>query len=217
MHQLGKQPVGGWGEWTSPITKKIASIQGMAEGIRTMKTARGMSLGDARELVRLATKATNSFLATAKDAAEDAFLISDQIISVRTAVSRQYAKAIKINITDAINRAAAPGGAGVVAGPIVTANVALMLDGIAGGYQQLEFFKDIRPAFIESMIPPWTMNTIVRIAELVMEIAEAVGAAFKNAFNFAKSASLGLLDFLKWGSIAGGLYILYDVLKPENK
>jgi hypothetical protein len=209
------QPVGSLASITRtvPLQQKIQSIGGIAEGIRTMKLDIGMPIPEALKLVDLATKATKDYVATANKVAARMPEISDRVIASRRVVEEDFRRIINNRLLPGIR--GVPPGQTNVNGPVITANISLMLFSIMHGYEALLFFEEIRPGALD-LIPASAMQVMVTIAETVASLSSTLTAAFKNSLDLAKKASSGLLSLLKWGTVAGGLYLLYEVLKPKE-
>ena len=64
-------------------------------------------------------------------------------------------------------------------------------------------------------IPHWQDIALESVAEAIDEAPDLIKKALSkvNPANLIPAASL-MVNLLKWGTVAGGLYLLYSVLKP---
>jgi hypothetical protein len=195
------------------LKSKIDAIEKVSEGIRASEIPNQIAASDAKKLADLATKALLNYVQVAAKAAQAMPEIRDRIMSSRESVQRDYLRMIKGRILDPALKV---GPEGAVDGSMVKANIALFLNHVAGGYGALLFFEEIRPGFLD-MIPSSVMRVIIDIGELIVKIAKFVAKTLKDGLDDAKKFVLTLVDVLKWGTIAGGLYLLYGVLKEKDK
>lgn len=80
-------------------------------------------------------------------------------------------------------------------------------------YQELE---DMRPWFAKNAVFDFIFNALFKLGEATVSAAKLVGEPIEdlvNAFNAAMNATL---QILKWGTLLGGLYLLWKVLEPEG-
>jgi hypothetical protein len=199
---------------TGEYIRKIREIKGVAEGIRTMEfRAIGMKITDVYRLLKMMSDVTSAYVRTAHKAIQAMPEISDRVESSMRVVQFDFQR-IDGRLQEGI-RLAISNGQTQVNGPVVAANVSLMLLSVAHGYEALLFFESIRPAYLD-LVPDSVMRFVVDIAELVASIASSVSKAFTEAVEAAKKSAGWTLAMLKWGAVAGGLYLLYGVLKPEE-
>ncbi len=191
----------------SPKAMDLATkIDAIAKGILDTQLPPSMNKAHAIELINLSKKATAGLMEAIIRAKAGAPEISSQINSVRASVLNDFQS--KIGRIESTVRATKPGG--IINSDVVKGNVALMLNSIAGGYQALSFFHEIRPAFL--FLPG--MTTVAQIGQLVAEIAVTVSETLKEGLAMAGVGAGILIDLLKWGAIGGGLLLVYKVLKP---
>jgi len=181
----------------------------MAEGIRTAEVPAAMPVTAVKTLVALSTRIFNEYNKAAQQAINSMPEIESRIRSSRNSIQDDFSRMIIGRIKNVI-----PGNT-TLNGRIVVANVGLFLNHVAGGYEALAFFEDIRPGFL-NLIPDSAMRVIVDIAEFVAEIAEFISEGLEAGIKAGKALTFGLIDLLKWGSIAGGLYLLYGALKKDK-
>jgi hypothetical protein len=191
------------------LRQKVRAIEAMAEGIRTAEVPAAMSVSSARTLVNLASQVFHQYDKAASDAIKSMPEIEDRIRFSRNSIVDDFDRMIIGRILNALP------GRSTVNGRTVVANVGLFLNHVAGGYEALAFFEDIRPGVL-NLIPDAALRVIIDIAEFVADIAEVVSAALEAAINAGEKLTFGLIDLLKWGTIAGGLYLLYGVLKEDK-
>jgi hypothetical protein len=204
---------------SAETAKKLTELKQKADAIRIMASAiekadlpQGIPVADTKRLIDLSTKAVVDFAQVSAQAASAAPEIEDRILSSRSIVQQDYQQKITNRLVPAIK---GKSDRETIRGSLVTSNVGLLLRSIAGGYETLGFFVSIRPGFL-SILPSSAMKVIVDIAELVAKVAKVITEAFKEALNNVKKFTIGFMEILKWGTIAGGLYLLYEVLKEEK-
>lgn len=197
----------------SELKEKTQSIRAIADGIeRTELPNNAILVSDVKKLIALSSKAIVDFAQVSAQAASAAPEIRDRILSSREAVQLDYKRKIVDRLEPAIKGRS---DKEAIRGSLVTANVGLLLRSIAAGYEALAFFVQIRPSFL-SILPSSAIGVIVDIGELVVKIAKFVAKTLEDGLNNIKKFTLTLLDILKWGSVAGGLYLLYGVLKEDK-
>jgi hypothetical protein len=191
------------------LRQKVRAIEAMAEGIRTAEVPAAMPVAAVKTLVDLATRVFNEYNKAATKAISSMPEIESRIRFSRNSIQDDFSRMIVGRIKNVI-----PGNT-TLNGRIVVANVGLFLNSVAGGYEALAFFEDVRPGVL-NLIPDSVMRVVVDIAEFVAEIAEFISEGLKAGIDAGRKATSSLIDLLKWGSVAGALYLLYGVLKEDK-
>lgn len=196
-----------------------SSIDQIAEGIRSSQMPPVISKSKADNMVVLVKSAVADYMRVAIKAQEAMPEIGGRVASARSAVLNDFNRIIKGRVEPAVAKAKAGTpeveGTRVLAGVpsnFMKGNIALMLNSIAGGYKALAFFEEIRPGFL--FVPG--MGTVVKIAEAFVDTAVAVSDALKKGLKQAQKGANVMMEMLKWGTLAGGFYLLYKTMQPEE-
>jgi hypothetical protein len=133
------------------------------------------------------------------------------------AVTDSYQRKIG-RVQTAINQAKAQ-GLKEISGKYVAANTGLLLHDITGGYAAFAEIESYKPWFIK-MMPELMLKLFVKLAEAVEVIIKYAGIIWDALTNTIDNIGRGtsiLIDILKWGTLAGGLYLLYRTLEPKER
>jgi hypothetical protein len=96
------------------------------------------------------------------------------------------------------------------------------LEAIATGYESLQRIDEesglLERAFRKDPFTTTVMNKLADVSQVFVDLATAITEPLKKAVDAASSGARTLEAILKWGSIGGGLLLLYwYVLKPDKK
>lgn len=176
-------------------------------------------LPKAKELVTATLNAVSSFTNKAIEMSRGAtsVFVSGRIAAASSAVTRDLQTKINQRLLHGLILPAQRAGRTTVPSRLFPSNISLMIDSVADGYESLEHIDEIKPFLIRNM--PFTLSLIAKIGSVAVAIGKIIGAAVEGlqaAVDAVSSGTEMLITALKWGSIAGGLYLLYGALKPEK-
>lgn len=198
--------------------KSIKEMRDIADGIRASRLPVQISLYDAKKLIALTTKAVNAFQSGASKVINDggSAFVRPAMRAVAKEVQNDYNSKIVQRLGGIVNAAAGQGKNTVSSYEFNYRALPLMLGNIANAYETLAEIDDMKPWFLK-MVPSYTIGVFVSIGNKVINIATFTASALKNAISAASKTAEIVITVLKWGSIAGGLYLLYGVLKPKKE
>ena len=176
-------------------------------------------LSKAKDLVDRTVRAVSGFtddgIRMSKDPTN--FAVSSQILSATNAVQRDLESKVIVRLVIGVIRPAQQAGRKTVPSRLFGPNIASMLMSVVFGYEALGQIDSAKPFLIRNM--PGTLNLIAKIGLVAISIGNMVGAVtdgLKAAVDAASSITEMMIAALKWGSVAGGLYLLYGALKPQK-
>ena len=203
MSRTKKQQLGGIIFHEAALDDRRADVNKMiavAEAINKSQMPDQISIASAEELVSKVTKAYNEFqnraLIVINDSASAG--VRPAMRSAALAVQREYEQRILGGLLVTINQAKAQGKSTVPSFRFNHRDIHLTMLMIAHGYEALAEIESFKPWFIK-MLPSFMT------AEGLKSTLNAVGSGLDV-----------LITMLKWGSVAGGLYLLYGALKPKK-
>ena len=223
MSRTKKQQLGGIIFHEAALDDRRADVNKMiavANAIDKSQMPDQISITSAEELVSKVTKAYNEFqnraLIVINDSASAG--VRPAMRSAALAVQREYEQRILGGLLVTINQAKAQGKSTVPSFRFNHRDIHLMMLMIAHGYEALAEIESFKPWFIK-MLPSFMIGMFVsigRVVQRIIEIAGMTAEGLKSTLNAVGSGLDVLITILKWGSVAGGLYLLYGALKPEK-
>lgn len=197
------------------FSKQISLMKQIAEGISQARFSAEIPLSKAEEMTQLAIKAAQEFSDEAFRMMDDVtnFAVREQIAFIGGDVMKDLTKFIFLRLDREVLNPAKAAGAKTVPSDPFRRNIPAMLRRIIGGYEAFEELDEMKPFFVRNM--PATLRFFAKMGQVASTVG-VVTQSLKNAVDAAFSMTSMLVDMLKWGTIAGGLYLLYTALKPEG-
>jgi hypothetical protein len=201
------------------FSTQIEKIRRIAEGIRATKMPEQISVTRAKELITRTLDATGNLVDKAIAMTKDItnVFVSDDIAASARAVQRAVTKKIIKELLVEVIQPAVAAGRTTVPSSRFGPNISSVLLNVVFSYEALQQIDAAKPFIIRNM--PATLSLIAKIGSVVIilgNIAGSVASGLKEAVEAAASGTRLMIEILKWGSIAGGLYLLYGALKPEK-
>jgi hypothetical protein len=218
MHHHTQQAVGIW-PFSSAVNfdKSNKEMTDIANAINRSKMPAQIPITQAQQLVDKTNKTVNRFVSDAQPVIENSPGVRDSLrAAVRVVVRDQEQKMGRLQ--GIINTARAQGQTTVASFQFNHRDIPLMLHSVVGGYEAVQFIDEAKPFLVRSM--PFTVGlfvTVGRVVEAIVGAAQATYSGLKAGVDAAASGTQMMIDILKWGSVAGGLYLLYKTLEPGSK
>lgn len=196
----------------------IENLKGIAEGIRTSTMPPQITIAQAKKLIDLTTRAVNDFQKRASVIINDSgsAFVRPAMRSAAKVVQRDYEDKIQRNLGGIVKAAVSQGKSTVDSFRFNYRDIHGMIMSIAFAYEALKEIDDMKPWFVKLM-PSLVVGVVALIGNAVMSTALFSSDLLKQAVRAASTGTAMLIAALKWGSIAGGLYLLYGTLKPKAK
>lgn len=221
MYHQTQQSVGGFFfQETADFAGEIRKMNNVAEGIRKTRLPSEITIAQANRMISTVTRAAQEFQKKAAVIINDrgsAFVRDDLKASAR-AVQRSWEGKIRDRLMPRVAAAVSQGKATVTSGAYsdgFTFNIATMLFDIAGGYEALERIDSYKPWWLK-MAPSYMVGLMAAVGNAVANAAAWVSDLLGKTLDEIGKGTQMLIAVLKWGSIAGGLYLLYGALKPKK-
>lgn len=198
----------------SEDTKKMEAI---AWAINSSQMPSEISISQAEKLMADVKRAVDRFVSDAQPVIENSPGVRDSLRAAVKVVTNDYRDNIEGRLRSIINQSKAQGIATVPSFRFNHRDIHLTLLSVVHGYEAVQFIDEAKPFLVRSM--PFTMGIFVvigRAVEAIVGVTQAVISGLGVAVKAAASGTEMLISILKWGSVAGGLYLLYGALKPEK-
>jgi hypothetical protein len=221
-HQQTQQPTGGiFFQETSDFKGEILKMTNVANGIAKTGLPAQITIAQANKMISTTTRAVDEFRQKAYVVINDwgSAFVRDDMKRLVDHVQWNWGRSIRDRLGGRVAAAVAAGKKTVASGRYqegFTNNIANMLHGIAGGYEMLEEMEDAKPWFIK-MLPSYMVGLMAAVGNAVASAAIFVSEVLRTTLDEIGKGTRLLINVLKWGSVAGGLYLLYGALKPEGK
>jgi hypothetical protein len=218
-HATQLQPIGGiFLHENADFGASIKEMTDLADGIRKSKMPPQIPIAKAQQMIRLIDKAVAKFQENGNRIINDgaSYFVRDPLRAAVRQVGHEYTSKVTNKLTASVNAAAARGETTVASHEFNYRSMPLMLYAIANGYDTLSLIDSFKPWFLK-MVPSYTIGIFGAIAKLVVSVAVFVARTLTAAIEAASKTTETIIALLKWGSVAGGLYLLYGALKPEKK
>jgi hypothetical protein len=222
MHTLTQRtPVSGWLiQETADFPGEIKKMRDIANGILKTGLPAEIPIAQADRMISTTTRAAQEFQKKANVIINDpgSAFVRSQLKSSAASVQWDWERKIRDRLMPRVAQAKSQGKATVTNGSYqnsFTFNIATMLFNIVGGYEALEEVDSYKPVWLR-MAPSYMVGLMATVGFAVANAAQYVADLLNNALDAAGKGSQMLIDILKWGSIAGGLYLLYKTLDPNQ-
>jgi hypothetical protein len=187
----------------------IQKIRSVAEAIRATPMPERISVAKARLMVDRAGQVFAGFDAQVRRMLGDSSnqFVAPQIESTRTHLASEMRKKITNSLVPLLR------------GPTVPSrdfqrSISSFLMSVVFAFESLQFIDDAKPFLIRTM--PFTVSLFVAIGRAVELASGTVFGPLKAAVDAADKSFGMMIEALKWGSIAGGLYLLYKAIEPKK-
>ncbi len=217
MYHQTQQAVGIW-PFKSAVdfSESNAKMTDIAWAINRSSMPPQISISSAKKLIAEVAEATSRFAADAKPVIASSPGVRDSLRAAVKAVQRDFNTKIG-RLKNIIGAAEAQGRNTVPSFRFNHRDIHLMMLSIVGGYEAVQFIDEAKPFLVRSI--PFTIGIFVAIGNLVQIIIgvhQSIVSGLKQGIEAAGSGMDKFIAMVKWGSIAGGLYLLYGVLKPKK-
>lgn len=217
MYHQTQQAVGIW-PFKSAVdfSESNAKMTDIAWAINRSNMPAQISIKDARKLIAGVTKAISQFASDAKPVIASSPGVRDSLRAAVKAVQWDFDTKIG-RLKSIIRTAEAQGKNTVPSFQFNHRDIHLTLLSIVGGYEAVQFIDEAKPFLVRSV--PFMIGIFVGIANVVQNIigiAKSIASGLNQGIKAAGSGMDKLITMLKWGSVAGGLYLLYGALKPKK-
>jgi hypothetical protein len=221
-HAIQPRPVDGWFfQETADFPFEIKKMRDIADAISKTPLPAEITIAKANRMISTATRAAQEYRKKAYVIINDsgsAFVRSDM---KRLADSVQYdwERKIRDRLMKRVAAAVSAGKKTVAVGRYQESfqnNIATMLFNIVGGYEMLEEMESYKPWWLK-MQPSYMVGLMATVGNAVANAATVVSEVLESAIDAAASGTKMMISILKWGSVAGGLYLLYKTLDPGKK
>jgi len=198
----------------------IEKMRRVAWAIHESEMPSRISVQNAQELIDKVTRAANEFQKRASVIINDSASagVRPAMKAAALAVKRAYDADVAGTLQNLVNQARAQGIGTVPSFRFNHRDVHLTLLAISNGYESLALIESYKPWFIK-MMPSFMIGMFVSVGRVVEKIIAIAGGAYEGLKKVLDDTSTGiemLISVLKWGSVAGGLYLLYRALEPKK-
>lgn len=210
-----KSPVGGlFFHETADFAGEIRKMRNIGNGILKSVLPPEITLTQADRMISTITRAEREFQKNAANIINDpgSAFVRDQLKFSARVVTHDYDA--KIGKLKELVGSARSQGKSTVPSNLFKPNLALMLFSIAGAYEALEEIDSYKPWWLR-MQPSYIVGLMATVGNSVANAATFVGSTLSSAIDAASTGTQMMISILKWGSVAGGLYLLFKTLEPS--
>lgn len=197
------------------FSEDVKKIRAIAEAIRAAPMPERIPVAKAELLLDRVFQISRNFSDQTERMVKDItnIFVSPRITFTQSSVHNDFLKKINPLVFDVIRPAKARGEATVPSNQLQR-NVSSFLMSVVFGFEALQQIDEAKPFLIRNM--PGTLSLFVSLGRAAELVSEFVFEPLKQALNAAGDSMKMLIEIIKWGSVAGGLYMLYKALEPKK-
>lgn len=196
---------------------EIKKMRAIAVGIRNTPMPAEIPLSKAEDMYLQTLKASGRFVDEGIKMHSDIgnLLAAESIFSTVRIVQHDQKKMNDRLFYSIIRPARAAGQTMVPSAPFKRETSALLMS-VVFGFEALEDIDAAKAWWMRGADFGIILSFMVLAGRAANAVSSVVYEPLRDALKAATSATEMLITAMKWGSIAGGLYLLYGALKPEK-